>query len=77
MIVFAAFRTASGNCVTRVDQRTQRADQARRTSVPAPCFGEDFDQHGVRHASVEDDRRIDPALDRVDAGFAAWGSCRR
>src|SRR3546814_5983128 len=31
--------------------------------------GENFEQHRVRNASVEDDRRLDPRIDRRDAGL--------
>src|SRR3546814_6993449 len=36
-----------------------------------PC-GENFEQHRVRDAAVEDDRRLDSGIDRVQAGVDLW-----
>src|SRR3546814_16396558 len=44
---------------------------ARNERACTPC-GENFEQHRVRDAAVEADRRIDSGFERVQAGVDLW-----
>ncbi len=46
-----------------------------RDARAEPMGSEQFEQHAMRHASVDDDHAFDPALHNARRSFRPWGSC--